>query len=194
VDGRVEIVDARSCWAEEGRRWARAVRRAMGDLAIEIDHVGSTAVPGLAAKDVIDLQATVLNLSPADAIVAPLIADGFLWRRETRDDPAKPGYPPAPHHWEKLFFREPAGARRVHLHIRKLGGAGARTTLLLRDFLRADEASRADYDALKRALAAAIPNDRETYTDLKTPWISTVLRLAEAWAQKTRWRPGAPDA
>jgi GrpB-like predicted nucleotidyltransferase (UPF0157 family) len=194
VEERVAVVEARTTWADEGRLWARAVRRALGDAAIDIDHVGSTAVPALAAKDVIDLQVTVLDLSPADLISGPMQSAGFRWATAVRADAPRDGYPATPQHWEKLLFREPEGARRVHVHVRKLGGASARVTLLLRDFLRADAAARDDYGAMKQAIWAALPDNKHAYDAIKRPWISMVLRLAEAWASRTRWRPGAPDA
>jgi GrpB-like predicted nucleotidyltransferase (UPF0157 family) len=194
VEERVAVVEPRTTWADEGRLWARAVRRGLGDVAIDIDHVGSTAVPLLAAKEVIDLQVTVLDVAPAELIVSPMHAAGFHWVRTVRADAPRDGYPSTPQHWEKLLFREPEGARRVLVHVRKLGGASARVTLLLRDFLRADAAARDDYGAMKQAIWAALPDDKQAYDALKRPWISMVLRLAEAWASRTRWRPGAPDA
>ena len=81
----------------------------------------------------------------------------------------------------------------MHLHIREAGTAAARVALLLRDFLRADDIARAQYDALKRGLATHVKDER-AYADLKRPFVAVTLRLAEAWAERTRWRPGQSDA
>lgn len=180
-------------WAEEGLDWADKVRDALGGLALDIDHVGSTAVPGLAAKDALDIQALVFDLDEAGPVVEALAAAGFRHRPDKRGAAAKAGYPADPDCWDEIFFREPEGQRHVHLHVREAGTAAARVALLLRDFLRADDLARVQYGALKLGLAAHVKDER-AYADLKRPFVAVTLQLAEAWAQRTRWRPGQSDA
>jgi GrpB-like predicted nucleotidyltransferase (UPF0157 family) len=180
-------------WEDEGLAWAQRVRDALNGLVLDIDHVGSTAVPGLDAKNVIDIQALVFDLDEVDAIIAPMTAAGFRLRADVRTDIIRPGYPDHHDQWEKLEFRGPKDQRDVRVHVREFGSAAARVGLLLRDFLRADPIARAEYAALKQGLAAHV-KDQDAYATLKRPWVAITLRLAEAWAERVRWRPGAGDA
>lgn len=191
----IKVVPADPDWIEAGYRWAEHAAQALGDLAMRVDHVGSTAVPGLPAKDVLDIQALVFRLDDAD-IVSRLEAAGFRHAAQNVSDPAHPDTPEilGEDDWRKLFFREPKGERRVHLHVRRNGAAGARNTFLLRDYLRDDASARRDYGVFKQALAQKTQKDREAYQAIKAPFIATALRAAEGWAELTRWAPGAPDA
>jgi dephospho-CoA kinase len=187
------VIDPDPAWREEGRALARRVRDALAPFHADVDHVGSTAVPGLAAKGVIDLQALVLDLDDP-GIAAALIAAGFRHRPDTTMDHPRPGFGASDADaWRKLYFTAPPGARDVHLHVRRMGAANATVALLQRDFLRADAPVRADWERLKRALAAHT-HDRAVYADLKEPATTLLLRLALEWAKATRWRPGASDA
>ena len=182
-------------WAEEGLSWADTVCRALGSHALRVDHVGSTAVPGLAAKDVIDIQALVIDIDDPE-LVAFMKAAGFVHRADNTGDDPHPDTTPVlgPDDWRKLYFREGKGQRRLHIHVRRNGAAGARNTLLMRDFLRDDSSARRDYGDFKMALADKTRSDREAYQAIKRPFISTVLRSAESWAEIHRWAPGVPDS
>ncbi len=190
----IEIVEYQPRWVEEGYDHAEAVARALGALALRVDHVGSTAVPGLAAKDVIDIQAHALDLDDPQLVTAMEEA-GYRFRPGNSGDPANPDTRPilGEDDWRKLYFREAEGSRRVHIHVRRNGAAGARNTLLLRDFLRDSEAARRDYGAFKLALAERTRDDRAAYAAIKQPFILMAQRAAESWAKQTRWVPGAPD-
>ena len=194
VKDPIEIIAYQPRWVEEGFDHAEAVAQSLGSLAMRVDHVGSTAVPGLAAKDVIDIQAQVLDLTDA-AIVDALVEAGFRFRPKNVDDPVNPDSKPVlgEDDWRKLYFREPEGARRVHIHVRRNGAAAAHNTLLLRDFLRESEAARRDYGDFKLALAERTRNKRAAYAAIKQPFIQMAQRAAESWASETRWVPGAPD-
>ena len=191
----IDVIAYEARWADEGLAHAEAVAAALGPLALRVDHVGSTAVPGLAAKDVIDVQAIVLRLED-EGIVPAMLAAGYRFRDSNTYDPPHPESPPAlgEDDWRKLYFREEKGTRRVHIHVRRNGAAAARNALLLRDFLRDDAPSRRDYGEFKTALATTTRKDRDAYQAIKRPFISLALRSAESWAELTRWRPGAPDA
>ena len=187
------VVDPDPRWRAEGLALARRVRDALAQFHADVDHVGSTAAPGLAAKDVIDLQALVLDLDDP-GLAAALVAAGFRHRPDTTSDLPRPGFGAgAPDDWRKLYFTAPPGAREIHLHVRRFGAANPTVALLQRDFLRADAGVRADWERLKRALAQHT-HDRVVYADLKEPATSLLLRLALEWAKATRWRPGASDA
>lgn len=187
------VVDHDPRWRAEGLALARRARDALAQVRADVDHVGSTAVPGLAAKDVIDLQALVLDLDDP-AIVSALVGAGFRHRPDTTADHPRSGFGHgAADDWRKLYFTAPPGGRELHLHVRRMGAANATIALLQRDFLRADASVRADWERLKRALAAHT-HDRAIYADLKEPATTLLLRLALEWAKATRWRPGASDA
>lgn len=134
-------------------------------LAGPIEHVGSTAVPGLAAKPVIDIMAAVRDLPSsldARAAVAPL---GYVYFP----------YRPDAMHW----FCKPSPARRTHhLHLVPAGSALWRERLLFRDYLRRSAATAAEYAALKRALAERNRSDREAYTEAKSDFVRAVLERA----------------
>jgi GrpB-like predicted nucleotidyltransferase (UPF0157 family) len=187
------VVDWRPGWRAEGLILARQVRDILADVGADVDHIGSTAVPNLAAKDVIDLQALVCDL--ADPRVPVLLAQaGFEARPATNADTPRQGFGATdPKGWAKLYFTQGPGRRAVHLHVRRMGAANATVALLQRDFLRADASVRADWEALKRALATHT-EDFAVYAALKEPATALLLRLALDWAQATRWRPGASDA
>ncbi len=191
---QIDIAPYQDRWAGEGLDQAEVVATALGELAVRVDHVGSTAVPGLAAKDVIDIQAQVMRLDSPE-IERAMAAAGYQLRPHNTGDPQNPDSEPmlGDDDWRKLYFREPVGSRRIHIHVRRNGAAGARNTLLLRDFLRADSAARRDYGDFKWALADRTRDDRAAYAAIKRPFILTAQRAAVAWARRTRWVPPAPD-
>lgn len=196
---KISVIPPRPDWAAQGQDWTVAVAQALGDEALRVDHVGSTAVPGLPAKDVIDIQATVMRLDDIEGLSARMQAAGFRRRPERERDGAYDGVEAAEagrgaEDWRKLFFREPARERRVHIHVRRNGAANNRLALLLRDFLRADAAARDSYAAFKLALWQATETRPEAYARIKAPYIAMTLRAADGWAELTRWTPGAPDA
>ncbi|XBQ15096.1 MAG: GrpB family protein [Oceanicaulis sp.] len=192
----IEVTPYQPGWAEEGLDWAERVAGALGEAGLRVDHVGSTAVPGLAAKDVIDIQALIIRFDDVEDLIARMKAAGFRHAPENIGDPPHEDTTPilGEDDWRKLYFREPKGERRVHVHVRRNGGAGARNTFLLRDYLRDDPAARRDYGAFKLALATKTKKDREAYQAIKRPFIATALRAAEGWAELSRWQAGAPDA
>ncbi|KAA5802390.1 GrpB family protein [Alkalicaulis satelles] len=192
----VDVAPPDPAWIEEGHEWAERVAGALKALALRVDHVGSTAVPELAAKNVIDIQALVVRLDEPEAVIAAMSGAGFRHAPDNTSDIPHADAAPVlgADDWRKLFFREPKGCRRVHVHVRRNGAAAARRTFLMRDYLRADPAARRDYGAFKLALADKTKKDRAAYQAIKSPFIETVMRAAEGWAELSRWTPGAPDA
>ncbi|MDQ2808045.1 MAG: GrpB family protein [Chloroflexota bacterium] len=179
-------------WPGEFQRIALPLRAALGDRALRLDHIGSTAVPGLAAKDVIDVQVTVAALDSA-AISAALAPLAYTPLPGITGDHLPPGRAAVPAEWAKLLFREPVGERRVNLHIRQAGRANQRYALLFRDYLRADPGAAAAYGQIKTALAQLHPNDVEAYYDVKDPVCDLIIAAAELWATATGYTPGPSD-
>lgn len=190
---KARVVEADPRWEEEGLLWAQRVREALGPRVLDIDHVGSTAVPGLPAKDVIDIQALAYDLDEAQGAIAALKQAGFHFEAGKRGEAPRPGYPDHPDCWDRLLFHGPRTERPLILHLREVNTAGARVTLLLRDFLRADDLARDQYGALKLGLARYVESER-AYQALKAPFVAVTLQLAERWAERTRWRLGQSDA
>lgn len=187
----VKIVTHREEWRAEFREIAGALRAALGDRALRIDHIGSTSVPGLAAKDIIDVQITVAALD--EDIATTLAGIGYEIDDRLRRDHRPPDATGPEGDWEKWYFREPAGQRLINMHVRVAGRPNQRYPLLFRDYLRAHPATAEAYARLKRQLAAGLA-DPSTYPDVKDPAVDLIYLAAEEWAATTGWRPGPPDA
>lgn len=171
-------------WAADGARLAARVRRAAGDAAVRVDHVGSTAVPGLVAKDVVDLQLCVADLDVADRVADALGDAGFPVVPGSWADTPKPGEPGS---WTKRLHGSADPGRAVNLHVRVAGSPAARYALLFRDWLRADDASRDEYAALKQRLAGEHA-DRSDYAEAKEPWFTaTAWPRMQDWAATSGW-------
>ncbi|MER7245919.1 GrpB family protein [Kribbella sp. NPDC000426] len=175
----IEPYDA--AWPDRFAELGRGLREALGDIALRIDHIGSTAVPGLAAKPIIDIQISVAALEPVDPFRVPLEARGYVFRA---DNPER----------TKRYFREPPGTPRTHIHVRKLGSFSQQFPLLFRDYLRTHPEELGPYESLKRSLAAQYPDDRAAYTNAKLPWFWQTIHQADTWSQQTGWEPGPTDA
>lgn len=186
----ISIVPYNTSWPEEFKKIAGSLREALGDLAIRIDHIGSTAVPGLDAKDRIDIQLTVKELSPA--VEAALTQLGFS-HMEYMTDHAPFGNSHQPDQWKKWVFVPPAEQRTTNLHVRIAGRANQRYALLFRDYLRNHPHSARAYAELKYRLAQNLANPA-MYPDVKDPVVDLIYYAAEEWAAITNWQPGPPDA
>jgi GrpB-like predicted nucleotidyltransferase (UPF0157 family) len=190
----VEIFPYDPDWPGEFTALAHRLRGVLGDGATRIDHIGSTSVPGLDAKNVIDVQVSVAEQAELEAASAQLEADGWTPSPDDPGDHPVPGFSADPGDWEKRFFSEPAGVRRVNLHMRVEGRSNQRYALLFRDYLRAHPASAQSYAALKRHLASLLPDDSARYADVKDPACDLIYFAAEQWAAETSWRADTSDA
>jgi GrpB-like predicted nucleotidyltransferase (UPF0157 family) len=188
----VEIVEPLASWAGEFQVLGHDLREHLGDLALRIDHIGSTSVPGLAAKDVIDIQVTVAELD-LDLLRPGFEAAGFQHRPDNPGDHRPPGSAEAASDWAKLYFSPVAGRRAIHVHVRASGRANQQYALLFRDYLRARPEVAAAYAELKRRLAA-LGIARAVYAEVKDPACDIIFAGAREWAARTGWRPGASDA
>jgi dephospho-CoA kinase len=176
--GLVALVDADPDWARQGRRLVDRVRLIAGARAVRVEHVGSTAVPGLAAKDVIDLQLEVPTREDAEALAEPLAEGGFPRRDDIDGDPVRPELDPDPEQYWKRLHRNADPGRAVNLHVRVAGSTAARAMVALRDLLLADAGARARYEAEKRRLTALHPDDVDAYAEGKTAMIMDLVLRA----------------
>jgi GrpB-like predicted nucleotidyltransferase (UPF0157 family) len=180
-DRVVRIAEYDPAWRLRFAELGGRLRDALGSVAIRIDHIGSTSVPGLAAKPVIDIQVSVDQLEPVQPFCVPLQRLGFVYRS---DNPER----------TKRYFRESPGHPRTHIQIRRAGSFSEQFPLLFRDFLRADSQAATDYETAKRSLAEHHGLDGHAYTDAKGPIVWQIIHRADDWAQQTGWEPGPSDA
>jgi GrpB-like predicted nucleotidyltransferase (UPF0157 family) len=181
----IEIVAYNPNWPEAFEAIASVVKSGLGSLALRVDHIGSTSVPGLAAKDIIDVQVTVSRFD--DALTQAFQALGYTLHAPISRDHQPPGYTGPESEWEKRYFQPPAGQRPTHMHVRIAGRANQRYPLLFRDYLRVHPASASAYAALKRELASYHGEDRIAYTIIKDPVCDIIMASAEEWALNTGW-------
>jgi dephospho-CoA kinase len=185
--GSVALVPADPTWARQGRRLVHRLQAVCGDKAIRVEHIGSTAVPELDAKDVIDLQVTVADVEGIAAL-ADLLADGGFPRVEGIDgDRPKPaaGDPDKPaagggaeaadsQDWVKALHVAADPGRHANVHVRVEGSANARFAVAFRDRLIADADLRSEYLAVKRSAEASAWGDATAYVEAKEPWFDEV--------------------
>jgi GrpB-like predicted nucleotidyltransferase (UPF0157 family) len=177
----VRIVDYNSRWPEMFRDLGARLRTALGDVALRIDHIGSTAVPGLAAKPIIDVQISVLSLEPTAPFREPLERLEFVFQATNTER-------------TKRYFRESPGERRTHIHVRRSGSFSEQFPLLFRDYLRTHPGESDEYARRKRVFAEMFEQDRARYTEAKGPLIWEMVRRADEWAQRTGLEPPPTDA
>jgi GrpB-like predicted nucleotidyltransferase (UPF0157 family) len=159
-------------WPEQFRTLARRAAEALGELVLAIEHVGSTSVPGLAAKPVIDLDVVVRAEDVPEAI-RRLAAIGYVHK----GDQGIPG---------REAFQPPAGEAKHHLYVCVPECDGLRDHLLFRDWLRAHPGAVREYAQLKRRLADRHRGDREAYQQAKSAYVDAVTRrAAEAASSET---------
>ncbi len=195
-DRLVHIVDYQDGWPREFAEIGGAVRGALGDHAVRIDHIGSTAVPDLAAKDIIDVQVTVASFEGFSPIAAGLESLGYVRRTEVRHDHLPPGATHSASEYEKRYFREPEGVRRTHIHVRADARVNQRYAILFRDYLREHRAAALAYEETKRFMARW-HNEQDKgalFYEIKAPVADIVTSAAEEWAARVDWRPGDSDA
>ncbi|MBW3086223.1 Dephospho-CoA kinase [Austwickia sp. TVS 96-490-7B] len=175
-------------WPAQAERLIARFSHALGARAPEIEHVGSTAVPGMPGKDVIDIQIGVSELRDADdqEFVATLTNLGFPRVEDIRMDHPT-GELLDPSLWVKRFHGSCDPGRMVHVHVRVVDSPGWQSALLFRDWLRADPDAADEYVEVKAELARTTANSGE-YAEAKEPWFEKVWPRITAWAQKSSWR------
>lgn len=177
----IEVAAYDPAWPVRFAELGRELRAGLGEIALRIDHIGSTSVPGLAAKPIVDIQVSVADFEPLAAYRLPLEQLGLVYRA---------GNPER----TKRYFRESPGRPRTHVHVRRAGSFSEQWALLFRDYLRAHPEVAAEYEAVKRRLAVHYRDDRRGYAAAKEPFSWAVIRRADGWAQAQGWQPGPSDA
>jgi GrpB-like predicted nucleotidyltransferase (UPF0157 family) len=171
----VELVAWDARWPERFAEMRARLADALGPLALRIEHVGSTSIPDLVAKPVIDIQISVADVDDTDAYRTPIEEQGFELRF------IEPGH---------RYFRPPPGLPRDYqVHVCEAGSEWERVHLLFRDYLRAHPDVAVEYGRMKLRLAAQHKAERIAYNDDKSGFIDAVVRVAEEWARQTGWMP-----
>jgi len=162
----VTVVDYDPRWPARFEQWRDRLHTLLGDAAARIEHVGSTSVPGLPAKPIVDIQISVHDVADESRYVPQIEQAGVQLR--SRDDVHR-------------YFRPfPGRPRDVHVHVCAVGSAWERNHLLFRDYLRADAQARDRYAEAKRQAAAIWADDGWAYTEAKTDVILSILDQARA--------------
>jgi GrpB-like predicted nucleotidyltransferase (UPF0157 family) len=180
------VVAYQDGWPQRAAELAAVLQERLGPLAERVEHIGSTSIPGMAAKNILDMQVSVADLGQAErAFAAPLAALGFQQLPYNRDHvPA--GRDDDPDRWAKRYWRRRSPRGDVNLHVRRVGSPNERLALLFRDWFRAHPDAIAGYAAFKTELAALAP-DVDRYTDVKDPVVDVIITAAEDWATTTAW-------
>lgn len=168
-------------WKKEFQNTGYKLRRVLGDVAIRIDHIGSTSIEGLDAKPIVDIQISVRELD--SMLYKPLIESiGYVHRA---DNPDK----------TKRYFREGVKMKRTHIHVREWGSWSEQSALLFRDFLREHKEYRIQYVEEKYALMKRYSHahERHLYVEGKEPIIWKIMNEASKWSQRVGWKPGETD-
>ncbi|MDV6012241.1 dephospho-CoA kinase [Haloechinothrix sp. LS1_15] len=184
------VVEPDPTWRAQAARAIARIEQAAGETALRVDHIGSTSVPGLPAKDVLDIQLTVADLTEADRIADALAEAGFpRMAGQWSDDPLDPGQ--VGPRGDKRLHTGADPARRINLHVREQGTPHWRAALLFPVWLSEHPAERDAYAELKRKLAHSHRADgtAERYAENKQPWIAEAMARAEEWARATGWSP-----
>ena len=174
----IEIVDYRESWPDEYRAIADRLRTLPGIVAVH--HIGSTSVPGLCAKDIVDMQVTVTDLDAAPALEAAGLA-----RTPHESDHCPPGLRIEPPQLRKRMYK--FSERPANVHMREQGRFNQRYPLLCRDYLRSHKNAANAYGEIKRQLAKRFAHDQDAYYDIKDPVFDVLMAGAEDWAAMTLW-------
>lgn len=162
--GEVELARTDPRWSDAFEHLAVTLRAALGPAAVAVEHIGSTAVPGLLAKPILDIVIGLAATADVDGVVGSLAACGLEYRGDHGDDGGR------------LFVLNARPLHRVaHVHVVEFGDLRWTRYLAFRDRLRRDEEARTEYEEAKRQLARVFARDRRNYTAGKTPFIARLL-------------------
>ncbi|WP_152392658.1 GrpB family protein [Paenibacillus guangzhouensis] len=177
----IEVVAYKQEWHDQFLVLAGELRRALGETAMRIDHIGSTSVAGLAAKPIIDIQISVRCLQTMEQYQIALENAGYRYHSDNDD-------------LSKRYFREGPENPRIHIHVREAGSWSEQLNLLFRDYLREQPEACKKYEEVKYGLAERYRNDREAYVRGKEEVVWAILRQAHGWSMHEGWKPGVSDA
>lgn len=160
---QIILVEHQASWAQSFNDHSAVITAAVGPAALRVEHIGSTSIPGLAAKPILDILLVVPDITAEEDYLPQLLGEGYVLRVR------EPGH---------RMLRTPE--RDLHLHILQTGDPAASDYLLLRDWLRSHPGDRALYEATKRELASRDWPDMNAYADAKTDVIEAIKARARA--------------
>lgn len=169
---RVTLTPHDPDWAKMAEAEGARIAEALGDIFLRVEHIGSTAIPGIEAKPTVDLMPVVRDIALADERRGAMEALGYLWRGEFGIE------------GRRYCVLERDGKRLFHVHIFADGHSNIATQLMFRDYLRAHRDEALAYQAIKREAAAAQPDNSLAYNDHKSAWIVACQTRAKAWAAR----------
>lgn len=178
----VEVVPPRAVWRAEGQALIEHLSGLLPD-AVGVEHIGSTSVPGLPAKDCLDVMVLVADINAAHADTT-LAAAGYRRRPEPWNQ-AETSYGVT---YRKQVFAPAVRARSCNVHVREVGGLNVRYAVLFRDYLRADRQAADAWGRFKVRLSQSVSGLAD-YGQIKAPAQEVMMRAAERWAADTSWHP-----
>ncbi|ELZ74311.1 GrpB family protein [Haloferax larsenii] len=170
--GTVELVEYDPAWREAYESEVARLRPRLGESVLGFEHVGSTSVPGLAAKPIVDMLVLVSDLDATED-VARVLSDAGYEERPNDDVPDR-----------RFFARGPPSCRTHYLSVTERGSDCHREQVAFRDALRGNRPLAAAYEELKRGLASVHPDDRDVYTEAKSSFVQSVLDGTDAVADE----------
>lgn len=176
--GTVKLVPHNPRWKKLFKEEKKLLMDTFGDTIIAIEHIGSTAIPDLVAKPILDMNIGVKSLKIAKAMKPQFEQLGYEHR------PFKPGHTKEGLIEQKLYVKGPKLKRTHHAHVTVFESEYWNKDLLFRDYLRANKDVADEYAKLKQELAVTHMDDRYTYTDKKVALIEDILKRAKQWKEK----------
>ncbi|WP_336773205.1 GrpB family protein [Paenibacillus sp. MMO-58] len=180
MEDQWRIAEHNPLWPDMFQKTAARLRAALGDIALRIDHIGSTSISGLDAKPIIDIQISVSRLDELDGYKSKIEELGFVYREDNPD-------------MSKRYFRETPGNHRTHIHVRQAGSFSEQMNLLFRDYLRQHPEDRLRYGQEKHRLMELYKHERIKYVEGKGPIVWDILQKAHLWSQSAGWQPCLSD-
>lgn len=171
--GTVKLVPHNSKWAVLFEEEKQLLKKTFGDTILAIEHIGSTAIPGIPAKPIIDINIGVKSLEVTRDMKEKFEKLGYEHR------PFVPGKTKDDLKWQELYVRGPEAKRTHYVHVSVFGGSYWKNDLLFRDFLRKNPERAKQYAELKKQLAEKYSDNRATYTENKEQFINETLEMAK---------------
>ena len=191
VREKIVVIPYKTMWKEQFSRAKKDLKDCLGDTVIAIEHIGSTSIKGLAAKDRIDIQISVKEVTEEvchdinKKLEELSLSKAFM----TRDH--LPPWDNNLENWKKIYLQGFTAHWdfKCNIHIRAVGLANHDYALLFRDYLRSDEECKIAYKNFKVTLADYMPDNRDAYSDIKDPFCDMIMINARKWAIQTDWKP-----
>lgn len=188
MKSEIEIVAYNPGWPQRYVELRDSLQQMFSSLQVEVHHIGSTSVPGLASKDRIDIQITIPEGSPTyiNKLNASLKKKGHS-AVVPFEDHRPPGDSSTPENWQKFFIRGETFPYSCNIHVRVKGRRNQRYPILFRDYLRSHPKAAMAYSSLKQKLAKYHGADGNAYCEIKDPVCDVIMVHAEEWAERTHW-------